>query len=218
MTRPVVFLTTLLGALFSVAPPTTSQIPDPIPTPIAKVGLRVEIRDVARLPDTRKLRAAAEDTAPAAWARVANILDGSVKDEFTYPVAMYDHGEGVAITGGFVYGGRVPALRGKFVFGDINRGRVFAADVAALKAADDGVPRTVAPIEEIELLVRQPDGTTVGMTFKELVEKTMGGPLGRADLHIHRAANGELFLSSRQDGWIRTLAAADPPARPSAQR
>ena len=148
----------------------------------------------------------------------ANILDGSVKDEFTYPVAMYDHGEGVAITGGFVYGGRVPALRGKFVFGDINRGRVFAADVAALKAADDGVPRTVAPIEEIELLVRQPDGTTVRMTFKELAEKTMGGPLARADLHIHRAADGELFLSSRQDGWIRTLAAADPPARPSAQR
>jgi hypothetical protein len=119
MTSPVVFLTTLLGALLSVAPPTTSQVSDPIATPIPKRGLRVEIRDVARLPDTRKLRASAEDTAPAAWARVANILDGSVKDEFTY---------------------------------------------------------------------------------------------------IHRAGNGELFLSSRQDGWIRTLAAADPPAGPSAQR
>jgi hypothetical protein len=35
---------------------------------------------------------------------------------------------------------------------------------------------------------------------------------------IHRAADGELFLSSRQDGCIRTLAAADPPARPSARR
>jgi hypothetical protein len=110
------------------------------------------------------------------------------------------------------------AFRGKFVFGDINRGRVFAADVAALKAADDDVPRTVAPIEEIELLVRQSDGTMAPTTFKALVEKTMGGSLVRADLHVHRGADGELFLSSRQDGWIRTLAAADPPARPSAQR
>ena len=143
----------------------------------------------------------------------ASILDGSEKDGFTYPVAMYDHGEGVAITGGFVYGGRVPALRGKFVFGDINRGRVFAADVAALKKADDGVPRTVAPIEEIELLVRQANGALAPMTFKELVEKTMGGPLARADLHIHRGADGELLLSSRQDGWIRTLAAADTSAQ-----
>ena len=148
----------------------------------------------------------------------ANIVDGSLKDEFSYPVAMYDHGEGVAITGGFVYGGRVPALRGKFVFGDINRGRVFAADVVALKKADDGIPRTVAPVEEIQLLVRQPSGTLAETTFKELVEKTMGGPLARADLHIHRGADGELFLSSRQDGWIRTLAAADAPARTSAGR
>ena len=146
-----------------------------------------------------------------------NILDGSVKDDFVYPVAMYDHGEGVAITGGFVYGGRIPALRGKFVFGDINRGRVFAADVAALKAADDGIPRTVAPIEEIQLLVPQAGGGPAEMTFKQLVEKTMGGPLARADLHVHRAADGELFLSSRQDGWIRTLAAADAPGRTAAR-
>ncbi|MBI4887806.1 MAG: PQQ-dependent sugar dehydrogenase [Acidobacteria bacterium] len=148
----------------------------------------------------------------------ANILDGSVKDGFTYPVAMYDHGEGVSITGGFVYGGRIPALRGKFVFGDINRGRVFAADVAALKKADDGIPATVAPIEEIELLVRQPGGPAAAMTFKALVEKTMGGQLARADLHIHRAADGELLLSSRQDGWIRTLAAAEATTRTSAER
>ena len=148
----------------------------------------------------------------------ASILDGSEKDGFTYPVAMYDHGEGVAITGGFVYGGRVPALRGKFVFGDINRGRVFAADVAALKKADDGVPRTVAPIEEIELLVRQANGALAPMTFKGLVEKTMGGPLARADLHIHRGADGELLLSSRQDGWIRTLAAADTSAQSATAR
>jgi hypothetical protein len=54
---------------------------------------------------------------------------------------MYDHTQGQAVTGGFAYRGRIAALRRKFVFGDIVRGRVFAADVAAMKQADDGIPR-----------------------------------------------------------------------------
>jgi len=33
----------------------------------------------------------------------------------------------------------------------------------------------------------------------------MGGPLMRADLHISQSRDGELFVTSRQDGWIRTL-------------
>jgi len=135
----------------------------------------------------------------------ADVLDGRTKDEFIYPVAIYDHDEGVAISGGFAYNGKILALRGKFVFGDINRGRVFAADTAALKKADDGIPRTVAPIEEIQLYTRDASGTRVDVTFKELVEKTMGTTLSRADLHFGRSRDGELFLTSRQDGWIRML-------------
>ena len=81
----------------------------------------------------------------------AEILDGRVKDGFRYPVAMYDHDEGRAITAGFAYHGKIAALRGKFIFGDIHGGRVFAADLAALKKADDGIPTTVAPIEEVQL-------------------------------------------------------------------
>src|SRR5262249_44021596 len=77
-----------------------------------------------------------------------DILHGRLKDEFSYPVPMYDPRQGQAVTGGFAYRGRIPALRGKFVFGDIVRGRVFVADLVAMKRADDGVPETVAPIEE----------------------------------------------------------------------
>ena len=45
---------------------------------------------------------------------------------YTYPTAQYDHDEGNAIGGGFVYeGDAVPQLRGKFVFCDLVRGRVF---------------------------------------------------------------------------------------------
>jgi hypothetical protein len=132
-------------------------------------------------------------------------FEGKTKDGFTYPVAIYNHSDGVAISGGFAYYGAIPALRGKFIFGDINRGRVFAADVAAMKKADDGIPRTVAPVEEVQLYVRDASGNKVNTSFKELVEKTMGVTLTRADLHISRAGDGELFLTSRQDGWIRML-------------
>jgi len=135
----------------------------------------------------------------------ADILTGRKKDGFTYPVAMYDHDEGVAVTDGFTYHGKIPALQGKFVFGDIQRGRLFVADVAALKKADDGIPQTVAPIEEIQLYIRDASGKRVDVTLQELVNKTMGAQIARADLHIGRSRDGELFITSRQDGWIRML-------------
>jgi hypothetical protein len=134
-----------------------------------------------------------------------DVLDGKTKDEFIYPVAMYDHDEGQAIAAGFAYNGKIQALRGKFVFGDVQRGRVFVADTAALKKANDGVPRTVAPIEEVQLFVRDTNGTRMNVTFQELVDKTMGTKLPRADLHISRGRDGELFVTSRQDGMIRML-------------
>jgi hypothetical protein len=135
----------------------------------------------------------------------ADVMDGRVKDGFNYPVAMYDHSEGQAVTGGFAYYGRIPALRGKFVFGDIVRGRLFAAVVAAMTKADDGSPQTVAPVEEIQLYVRDTSGSRAYVSLRELVEKTMGATMTRADLHISRSRDGELFITSRQDGMIRML-------------
>jgi hypothetical protein len=139
------------------------------------------------------------------FALPADVLSGRIKDEFTYPVAMYDHNEGQAITGGFAYDGRIAALKGKFIFGDIVRGRVFAADVAAMKKADDGIPQTVAPIEEIQLYTKDATGRRTYVTFHELVEATNGATATRADLHLNRSGDGEIFLSSRQDGMIRML-------------
>ena len=43
------------------------------------------------------------------------------------------------------------------------------------------------------------------MTFRELIEKTMGMTILRADLHISRTRDGELLIHSRQDGTIRML-------------
>ena len=138
-----------------------------------------------------------------------DILSGQAADPFLYPVAMYDHDEGIAITNGFVYRGAVPELQGKFVFGDIQRGRVFAADVAEMKAADDGIPETVAAIEEIQLYVRNADGSTRDITLWELVEETMDRTVIRADLQISEGRDGEIFITSRQDGFIRMLGAVE---------
>src|SRR5580765_2671765 len=139
------------------------------------------------------------------FALPAEILSGRQKDGLTYPVAMYDHDEGRAVTDGFTYHGTIAALRGKFVFGDIQRGRLFASDVAALKKADDGIPETVAPIEEIQLYERDASGQRVNVTLQDLIDRTMGTKLPRADLHIGRSRDGELFITSRQDGMIRML-------------
>jgi hypothetical protein len=141
-----------------------------------------------------------------------DVMSGKTKDGFTYPVAIYDHDEGQSISGGFAYYGQIQALRGKFVFGDVARGRLFAADVAALKKADDGIPQTVAPIEEIQLYVRDAGGNRTNVTLPQLIEKTNGAATTRADLHISRSRDGELFVTSRQDGVIRMLV-PDSPAR-----
>lgn len=53
------------------------------------------------------------------------------------PVVQYDHDEGISVTGGYVYHGKaIPALVGKYVFGDWKHpdnkrksGRLFAADL-----------------------------------------------------------------------------------------
>jgi hypothetical protein len=131
---------------------------------------------------------------------------------------MYDHDEGRAVTDGFAYHGRIAALQGKFVFGDIQNGRVFAADLAELKKADDGVPQTVARIEEIQLYVHDGGGNRIGVSMRELVERMMGTSLSRVDLHISQSRDGELLLTSRQDGVVRMLVPDSTGSAPTPSR
>ena len=55
------------GALDAQSGPITSN---PIPAPVIKRGIIVDVRDVVRLPDTRGIRPAEEDVVPAGWARI----------------------------------------------------------------------------------------------------------------------------------------------------
>jgi len=44
---------------------------NPIPEPIVKRGLAVEVKDLVRLLDTRELHPADQDVEPTTWARVS---------------------------------------------------------------------------------------------------------------------------------------------------
>ena len=87
-----------------------------------------------------------------------------------------------------------------------------------MKKADDGIPRTVAPVEEVQLYVRDATGKRVDVSFRGLVEKTLGKSVPRADLHISRTRDGELYLTSRQDGMIRMLVPDSGSVATSAKR
>jgi hypothetical protein len=137
------------------------------------------------------------------------IVNGRSRDEYIYPVAMYDHDEGRAISGGFAYHGRIEALRGRFIFGDLSRGRLFASDLDELKRADDGVPGTTAAIEEILLYYLDSGGQRIYVTFPELIERANRSIPARADMHLSQSRDGEIYVTSRQDGWIRMLVPDD---------
>ena len=112
---------------------------------------------------------------------------------FTYPVAQYDHNEGSAITGGFVYrGSRIPYLRGHYLCGDILRGRVFHVPAADLRLGSQ------ATLRELTLLHNGVETT--------LLDLTQG--VGRVDLRFGQDKDGELYVMSKQDGVIRKLGPA----------
>lgn len=52
-------------------------------------------------------------------------LHDSERSVYHAPFAVYDHTEGNAISGGYVYRGKLDALKDKYVFGDIVTGKLF---------------------------------------------------------------------------------------------
>lgn len=105
---------------------------------------------------------------------------------YTYAAAEYDHDEGNAISGGFVYAGdRIPLLRGKYVFGDITRGRIFFAEVAAMQ------PGRQATIREFAL--------QAGGTRTDLHTLTRDK---RVDLRFGQDSRGDLYVFTKADGAV----------------
>jgi glucose/sorbosone dehydrogenase len=116
--------------------------------------------------------------------------------ELTDPVAQYDHDEGTAIIGGYVYRGTtMPALRGFYVFGDTSRrldnrhGRLFTFDADNRSA------------------------TAAGNTITELRD----GPLDAQLIGFGQDSNNELYAmvfgsrATGDTGAVLRLSQATPP-------
>lgn len=113
----------------------------------------------------------------------------------SYPVAIYSHHDGDAISGGFVYRGRaIPALQGKFVFGDITTARLFYTDLAEMLAADDGDPTTVATIRELDVYYNDPT-TSAGVESRRVFDIVRD----RWDLR-NETATGSVAFTGNADG------------------
>lgn len=125
---------------------------------------------------------------------------------YTYPVAAYDHDPpptwdcrsdvGRAVVGGFVYRGReVPALRGKYVFGDIVDGRLFYTEAAKMRTGT----KHLAPLYQ---LVVYDKATGRQVPIQALTGVGAPGDPNRVDLRFGRDADGELYVLAKSNGKI----------------
>lgn len=105
---------------------------------------------------------------------------------YMYPVAQYDHDEGKAISGGFVYSGtEIPQLRGQYVFGDVVSGRIYGVDASQLKLGRQ------SSITEFKFAI---DGRPT--TFQAVNGQA------KTDLRVGLGANNELFIMTKSDGNV----------------
>jgi hypothetical protein len=152
------------------------------------------------------------------------VTDGAVVP--TYPVVQYGHvkGGGDAISSGYVYRGKaIPALHGKYIFGDISTGNLWYVDYKEMLAADDGDPHTMAAMHPVQLLwSRLGGGKELYESMAPITESayhSRGGMApglpgaalvagGRSDIHLCIGADGELYILSKSDGVIRAVVGA----------
>lgn len=112
---------------------------------------------------------------------------------FTYPVVQYDHDEGKAIAGGYVYRGTaVPALVGHYIFGDIVNGRIFHVPVSSL------VPGSPVEPKRLRLFL---GGRPLNLYT------LLGSPNLRVDLRFGQDESGEVFVMTKQEGIIYRMRA-----------
>lgn len=111
-------------------------------------------------------------------------------DLYENPFAQYDHTDGYAISGGYVYEGPLDALRSKYVFGDIVNGKLFYVNI------DERL--TDSTVYEI-IVMRGGKETTVRDISK----------IKRLHLRIaYDRFSGEMYVITKADGKIRKIARA----------
>ncbi len=172
-------------------------------------------------------------TALPADDRIPVMIDGTRTNGMiapTYPVIIWAHDMkgGDCAGSGYLYNGTsVPALRGKFIYNDITTGRIWYSEYKDMLAADDGNPKTMAAMHEVNILWNNPHDTPdagkklydmmfpiVETAFRQRGSKaeSMNGKGrisgGRADVRLAVDQAGEMYVYSKSDGMIRRIVAA----------
>lgn len=115
-------------------------------------------------------------------------------DAFMYPVIQFDHDEGNAVSGGFVYAGNsIPLLENTYIFGDIPGGTLFYSNVEEIEEG------TQAPIFKLGLEL---DGESTSLR-----ELSSGQ---RVDLRLGIDTSGELFLFTKSNGTVYKVVGCKP--------
>ena len=130
-----------------------------------------------------------------------SVFEKPSSSDYMGPIAQYDHDEGFAIGGGYVYRGEaIPALVGMYVLADLVTGRLFYFDPVG---ATPGKPAT---LKELRVKV---DGK------EQAIREAFGHPNTyapgtlRADLRLGVDAAGEIYLLTKGDGTVRRMVAAN---------
>ena len=110
----------------------------------------------------------------------------------TYPVAQFDHDEGVAISGGFEYRGTsIPQLTGKYLFADLVSGKLFFVNVKDLQAGKQAV------IKKWNISFNG-----VPTTLAQLCKND------RVQMRYGMDSKGELYILAKADGKVYKLVSA----------
>lgn len=121
--------------------------------------------------------------------KVYSLPEDDARFNITYPLAQYDHDEGLAISGGFEYTGTsVPELKGKYLFADMNNGRLYYLDIPEI------TPGNMASIKEWKITLNGKRTTTAELHGSK-----------RVDLRFGKDHNGEVYFFSKQDGKVYRL-------------
>jgi len=107
-------------------------------------------------------------------------------DDYSYPVIQYDHDEGNAVSGGFVYAGtKIPLLKNKYVFGDITRGTLFFSESTKI------IEGQQAPVFKM--------GLEMNGIATDLHEITQDD---RVNLRLGMDSAGELYIFTKSNGKV----------------
>lgn len=122
--------------------------------------------------------------------KIYQVQDPETDKQYRKPFAQYDHQDGNAISGGYVYKGKLEALRDKYIFGDIVKGRLFY-----LNMDPDLSDSTIR-----ELFITENGATT---TLEQLTNTK------RIDLRVsYDPISEQMFIMTKGDGKIRKITKA----------